>query len=290
MPYAIKQLLARGYWKAAGDDGSSGGGGSGDDGKGGEGGNDGGNAGGDEGGDGEGDGGSNDGSGKAKPTDAEAKLLKELMKNKKDRQAAEAALAQANEQLAKFRGLDAEKIRAMLAEAEERATKELEAKGQWDALKKQLVEAHGSALTEKEAKINEALQKYAEAQAKIAELTVGSAFGQSEFLSKKVAWSTSKVRQLFGAHFEFNGEAVVAYDKPAGAKDRAVLVDAKGDPLSFEAAIEKFVMADPDRDLMLKSDVRPGAGSKTEKGGAAPARTTELSGRDRIKAALAAKK
>jgi hypothetical protein len=55
----------------------------------------------------------------------------------------------------------------------------------------------------------------------------------------------------------------VVYDKPAGAKDRAPLVDAKGDPLPFDAAIAKLVDADEDRDSMKKSKMKPGSGSTT---------------------------
>jgi hypothetical protein len=77
---------------------------------------------------------------------------------------------------------------------------------------------------------------------------------------------------------------VVAYDKPAGATDRTVLVDGSGNPLSFDKAIERIVDADPDRDTLRKSKMRAGAGSNND-GGKPPVNIG--SGRERIQAALA---
>ena len=97
----------------------------------------------------------------------------------------------------------------------------------------------------------------------------------------------SKARVLYGTHFEFKDGAIVAYDKPAGSAERNILVDAKGDPLSFEAAIKKIVEADPDKDQLLKSKIKPGAGSKTTSKAAAPAEKLEQpTGVSRISAAI----
>ena len=97
------------------------------------------------------------------------------------------------------------------------------------------------------------------------------------------------MRSFFGPHFEYDGEQVVAYDKPAGQKGRVVLMDAKGDPLPFETALRKLVDADEDRDTILTSKTKTGAGSKTDPKTKAPVFTPHLSGRSRIAAGLLAK-
>lgn len=287
MPKYLRMLLARGYWEQANDgtSGSTGGGGGTQD---------------------TDDKGSTDsgkddtkasdetsGSGKSgdkKPTDAEAELLREVMEKKDKIKKLNDQLEQASAQLKKFDGLDAEQIRAMLAEAEERKTKELEAKGQWDALRKQLVDQHTAAVSAKENELKALRDGAAALQSQIAELTVGTSFANSSYIKEKLAVPPSKARAVYGAHFEFNGSEVVAYDKPKGAANRTVLVDAKGDALSFEAAIERLVMNDPDRDYMLKGALKTGAGSRTDDVRKDLKEESTLSGRDRIRAALSAKK
>lgn len=96
----------------------------------------------------------------------------------------------------------------------------------------------------------------------------------------------SKVRALYGTHFEFNDGQIVAYDKPAGAAERTMLVDGKGDPLSFEESIKKIIDADADRDQLIKSKTKPGAGSVTTGKGAPPKTETKTS-IDKISSGLA---
>jgi hypothetical protein len=189
-------------------------------------------------------------------------------------------------ELKKFEGLDADQIRALLKEADDRKTQELEAKGQWDAVKKQMSDAHAKELDAKAKELKDALDGMSGLKAQIGELTVGTSFAQSKYIAEKLEYPISKVRALFGAHFEFTDGAVVGYDKPAGAKGRVPLVDSKGEPLSFDEALSKLVDADPDRDSLLKSTLRPGAGSSTEKG---KVKETPVvgSGLSRIQAALA---
>lgn len=232
-----------------------------------------------------------DDSGKSKPSDAEAKLLKEVMDKKAALKAATDQVEQVKAQLKAFEGLDPVAVRALVAEAESRKTKALEDQGAWDTLKKQLVDTHTSELTATKSQIEALAARESLLASKVADLTVGVAFGQSKFLAEDVSYSVAKMRSFFGPHFEFDGEKVVGYDKPAGAKDRVVLMDAKGDPLPFEAALAKLVDADPDRESMLKSKVKPGAASHTDtKSKARPGVVVELTGRDRITAALAGKK
>lgn len=61
------------------------------------------------------------------------------------------------EKLAQFEGIDPEKYREMLRQIEEAEKKKLEAKGDWDKLRDQLVEAHGKELAAKD-QAHQALQ------------------------------------------------------------------------------------------------------------------------------------
>jgi hypothetical protein len=89
-------------------------------------------------------------------------------------------------------------------------------------------------------------------QEQIADLTVGSAFSSSPFIKDELALPAGKARMLFAPHFEYQDGKVVAFDKPAGAKDRTMLVDARGNPKPFEEALKQLVEADPEKDHLLR--------------------------------------
>lgn len=244
-----------------------------------------------DGGSGDGDGGSGDGNGDGgkKLSDTEAKLLKETMERKKQLKKAQEEKDALAAKLKEFEGIDPAAVRSLLAEKQAREAEELEKKGQWDALKKQMADQHAVEKTELNTKLSEKDARLAALEAKVADLTVGSAFAQSAFIKDELSLTPSKTRVVYGAHFEYNDEGkVVGYDKPKGAADRVVLVDASGEALSFDAALRKLVEADPDRDQLLRSKMKAGAGSKTNAKGAPANTSTEgLTGKNRIAAALA---
>lgn len=212
---------------------------------------------------GEGEGGEGQG-GKAKPSDAEAKLLKDVMKHKTAAQAAADKAAALSAELEKFKGIDPVKVRELLAAKEAEETKALEARGEYDRLVKQMAERHKADLEAATAAGATALKDVALLQAQIAELTVGNAFASSTFVKDETILTPSKARVLYGQHFEFKDGKVVGYDKPAGASDRTLLVDASGSPLAFEAALAAVVDADPERDHVRRSKAKPGAGSGSQ--------------------------
>lgn len=224
----------------------------------------------------------------SKPSDAEAKLLREVMEKKTKLKETETALSEVKQKLAQFDGIDPEAVKALLNEKKLAEQRDLEAKGNWDALKKQMNDAHQAELTAREALLNQTKEQNSTLQAQIAELTVGNAFGQSKFIHEEIVLTPSKTRQVYGSHFEFDGEQVVAYDKPAGAKARTMLVDGKGDPLGFEAAMRKLIEIDPDRDQLLKSKAKAGAGSRTESRSPTPPASKDISSKDKIAAGLKA--
>ena len=197
-----------------------------------------------------------------------ADLLKEVMQKKEAHAAAVKAASEAAAKLKDFEGLDPAEIKKLVKEKKDAETLALEAKGEWDALKKQMNEAHATELQGKDSKINELNTQVGTLNQQIADLTVGGAFGNSRYIADELALTPSKVRTIYGSHFEFSEGKVVAFDKPAGTKGRSMLVDGKGEPLGFEDAIKKIVDTDPDKETVLKSKLKQGAGSGSGAGAA----------------------
>lgn len=226
----------------------------------------------------------------AKPSEAEAKLLKDMMKQKTRATDLEAQLLEAQGKLKSFEGIDAAKAKAMLAEQEEIETKRLIAAGDFERLTKQMGERHVAEKTSLEQSLTAGNTANASLQKQIADLTVGNSFSTSVFVKEDLTLTPNKARVIYGTHFEFKDGKVVGYDKPAGASDRTLLVNSAGDALSFEQAMEKIVDADPDRNELRRSKVKPGAGSSTVKGAkkADSDQRAQLSGIEKIAAGLKA--
>lgn len=226
--------------------------------------------------------------GERKPTDEEAKLLKEVMNKKKalDKLKAELAEKEATfKQLEELGGLDL--LKQVITEKKTAEQKKMEEKGEWDRLKSQMNEEHGKILSDLQKQLDELRGQNSSLVGEISNLTVGSAFAQSSYIKEDLVIPPAKVKALYGSHFEFQDGKPVAYDKPAGAAERTMLVDAKGDPLNFELAIKKIIDADPDRDQLLKSKIKQGSGSHTNNKTEKPGQLDKPSGFDRISAALA---
>ncbi|MEX9786072.1 DUF6651 domain-containing protein [Providencia manganoxydans] len=217
-----------------------------------------------------------------------ANLIKETMKRKGDNKTL-------SEKLAAFGDATPEQIKELLEakktaeEAEQRRQQEeQEKRGEFDAVKKQMVEAHKAELQERDNLIATLQSEKQTLGSQILELTVGSAFSGSNFLREETLITPSKARVIFGSHFEVNEDGqIVGYDKPAGAKDRSVLVGGDGSPLGFEQAIERILKADPEADALLRSKAKPGTGSGTDKGTGGTPQSKELSAGDKIAAGLA---
>lgn len=263
MPWYLRKLMAQGGYMDQADGGEGGGSGGGGTGSG-EGGAKGGEGG---SGEGSGAGGAGEGGegkgGEGKPSDSEAKLIKEVMDKKTKLKAAEEKVGTLEARLAQFDGIDPEAVRALLKQQKDAETAQLEAKGEWGRLKEQMVTQHTQEVGTVKEQLSASQAEVSRLQGVIAELTVGNAFASSQFIKEDLTLPTSKVRVFYGNHFEFKDGQVVAFDKPAGAAERTMLVDAKGEPLKFEDALKKIVDGDPDRDQILKSKMKAGAGSKT---------------------------
>lgn len=268
-----QQALAnKGYYAPVGDDGGEGGLGAQ-----GEGGNDD-NQGGNEGG--------NDDPEDKKPSEEEAKLLQEVMKKKEkitslteSNTALQTQLDELKAAVSKFDGVDLEEFKTLKQQAQQQREQELEGKGNWAELKAELEERHSNEkqqiidqreteMMSKVSEINEKLQgvevQLAKRDAVIEELTIGNAFNSSRFVSDELVPSAAKVRKLYGEHFDVVDGQVHAFDKPRGADKRTLIVDANGQPQTFELALSKIVESDPDVDTIKRASQRSGSDSGSE--------------------------
>ena len=221
---------------------------------------------------------------------ADNRLAELEAENKRLSEAVNAASQAQAEAQSRFEALererkDREKKEQDAARAAER--KAAEDKGEWDRVRTMMGEEHEAALKAAQETTAAVTAERDKLAAQIEELTVGNEFGGSAFIKNELTLSGAKTRQLYGAHFDVVDGVVVPFDKPRGAEGRTQLVDASGKALSFDKALEKIVGGDPDKDSILKSKLKPGAGSTTTDtviaDDAAP-----LSGRDKISNALKA--
>lgn len=227
-------------------------------------------------------------------TDAEHKLLKEVMDKKaqiKEQADKINQLEAVTKALDELGGLDA--IKQMVQAKKDAEKKDLEARGEWDKLKTQMAEEHLKATKGLNDQIAELQGKLKAEEHKVAELTVGAAFANSDFLKSKTILTPSKARVIYANHFDIGTDgSVIAYDKPRGQAGRTALVDAVGNGLGFEAAIEKIIMADPEHDTLLRSKGSTGSGSGTTSHVATQTTKTSeppLTGTEMIARALAAR-
>lgn len=191
------------------------------------------------------------------------------MTHKTNSAALAAQLAEVQGKLKLFDGIDLVAHKAAQAEAAEVERKRAIAAGEFERLTTQMATTHAAEQRTAAEKIAAAESGNAALQKQIADLTVGSSFTGSKFVTEDLTLTASKARVIYGAHFEFKDGNVVGYDKPAGASDRTMLVTSTGAPLGFEDALKKIVDADPDKDQLIRSKMKAGAGSTTTTKGAA---------------------
>lgn len=274
------------YMAPAGADGADGGGAGGDgagDDAGQESGGDGagaGDNGGDNGGDGAGDGdgddkgdsGKGDGSGddkgkdgdqgdKPKVDDEKAQLIKDVMKWKGEAKETKNELAEIRKLLG---DLDPAKARELADQAKERERTELEKKGQYEQVLQQVRDEHKKTVDGLKEQLGQKDQALNDALKQVENLTVGTNFRSSEFISKQSTLPPTIAQKEFGAYFEYEDGQLVPYTKPRGEKDRAPMVDGDGKPKSFDAAIQTLFEQHPDAKSLIRTTVKAGAGSKSQ--------------------------
>ncbi|MDX5412766.1 MAG: hypothetical protein LPK02_06940 [Rhodobacterales bacterium] len=223
--------------------------------------------------------------GKPKPSDREAELLKDVMKQKEANKALKAQLDQISKQI---EGVDLEEyrqIKAQQAEAAEAAKKAEEDRlikeGEFEKVKEQMLSQHNQALDAVKSQLTAKDEELAKAHKIIEELTIGSGFSASKFIAEATVFTPTKARRLYGDHFEVEDGKVVAYDKPRGVDGRTRLVDAAGNPVDFDAAMKRIIEADPEKDDILVADIKPGSNSNPSRG-QEEVKSSPKSARDKI--------
>jgi hypothetical protein len=219
-----------------------------------------------------------------KPTDAEAKLLKELMKRKESEKATKAELDTLKKSID---GLDLEEMRSMIAEKKAAEEKALEAKGDYERIKQRMAEEHQKQVSEMQAKIDSLQLEKSTSEQRVNDLTIGTSFAHSAFVGEELVLPSAKARALYGQHFEVEDGKVVGYDQPRGSATRTALVDAYGQPLTFDEAMRKIIESDPEKDHLMRAKVRQGAGSNSNpKGSKGKVFDKELTGQEKIQQGL----
>ncbi|CAM6031390.1 unnamed protein product, partial [Sphagnum compactum] len=142
------------------------------------------------------------GEGGSKPSDEEARLLKEAMKYKREAEAAREAAQAAAQKLKDFDGIDPAQVRKMIADQQAKELADAEKRGEYDRIIAQVrTEADNrlKAINDEKEALAKRLQ---EAHGLVDDLTIGSSFRGSKFLTENTVLTGDKARRLFGDHFE----------------------------------------------------------------------------------------
>jgi hypothetical protein len=187
------------------------------------------------------------------------------MKKKEALDKANAELKKTQDALKAFEGIDPEAVRKLLADQRSAEEKALEAKGDWDRLKGRMAEEHGKEVKTLQDQIAALSAKLNSTEGTIKDLSIGTQFSQSKFISEELTLTPAKTRVIYGDYFDVEDGKVVGYDKPRGAANRTAIVDQYGNTVDFEGALRKIIEADPEKDHLLKSKMKQGAGSDSRK-------------------------
>lgn len=225
--------------------------------------------------------------GKKAPTDEEARLLKENMKRKDENRKIADEKTALEAKLKAFEGIDPEAVRKLLGEQKNAEDAKLAAEGNWDRLKSRMAEEHGKEVDLLKAQMAALQGDFSKATGTINDLSIGSKFSTSTFIADELTLTPSIARVVYASHFDLSesGE-VVGYDKPRGEANRTALVDQYGSPVGFDDAFRKIIMANPEKDHLLKSKVKPGASSESKKSSTPPADNAITNSVDKISAGL----
>ena len=207
-----------------------------------------------------------DAGGQKKPSDEEARLLKENMKKKSQIDDLAKKLTDAQgvlKQLEELGGLDA--LKSVVGQQKDAEVKALEAKGDYERLKTRMAEEHSKDVKTLKEQIDSLQSQLGKATGTISELTIGTQFGQSKFISEELTLTPGKARVIYADFFDIEDGKVVGYDKPRGSAGRTALVDQYGNAVGFDDAIRKIVEADPEKDHLMKSKIKAGADSVSRK-------------------------
>lgn len=222
-------------------------------------------------------------------SDADAKLLKELMEIKNTNKDLKGKATEAENLKKELEGLGGlEALKALVSAQKDAEKKALEAKGEFETVKKMIVEENQKKVAEALEQANAVKTELDSAKKTIDDLTIGAAFSASSVVGDLVI-SPTKARLIYDEYVEREDGKIVVYDKKRGVSGRAKITGADGEAVSFDIGIKKLIDADPDRDRLLKSKMQAGAGSQTSNEKSKD-KEVALTGSSRIAAALAARK
>lgn len=203
-----------------------------------------------------------------KPTESEAKLLRDVMKWKDKARTTEEQLGGLKGELSKFQealgDLDVDEVKQLIEAKKTAEKEELEKKGEYERLTERMNKEHQKQLDAATEELNTVKSQLEAANAQIEELTLGNSFANSRFVREESTLPPSIARTTFGAYFEREDGKIVGYDKPRGEKNRTPIVDSKGEPKSFDEALQEIYTIHPDSETLFKSKRKPGANSQSD--------------------------
>lgn len=205
--------------------------------------------------------------GKSVLSDAEAKLLRDVMKHKSRSKELEDKL---NALTGVLGDLKPEDVASIIQERKENERKELEKRGEYERILEQVKTEHTREKQTLAEQVDALKQALNEKDGAIQEMTVGRAFAESEFIREKSRIPASIARKEFGPYVDMIDGIVVVHDKPKGAADRTPLVDGQGNYKHFDEAIVQLYSSHPDAKELIKAQAKPGAASGTEDLGVKP--------------------
>lgn len=224
--------------------------------------------------------------------DEKASLLKDTMKNKGAKKTVEAELGTVKDKLKELFGdTPLEDVKALVENQRKAEEENLRKSGEFDKLTARMAEEHTKTLAkvngEHGAKVKELTGQLDAANAEIRRLLVTNSFAGSSYLAEELTLTPAKAEKLYGDHFkveEHDGRRqVVAY------VDGKPLANAEGKFIGFEEAFKEIVSLDPEKDVIIKSKAKPGAGSGVDNKGDVGLPSKPLRGVAAIQAGLGKK-
>ncbi|MEG0062973.1 MAG: hypothetical protein RR740_00070 [Pseudomonas sp.] len=194
-----------------------------------------------------------------KPSDAEAKLLKEVMALKEKQRIADAELKAFKDAAGESKPED---LKALIEAKKEADRLALEKRGEYDRILEQVKTEHAKEITTLKDQLAAQELLLSQKDDNLVELTVGRAFSDSAFIREKSVLPASIARTQFGVYVDIVDGAAVVYDKPRGSAERTPLVGADGKAKSFEDGIAALYAAHPEHAALIKAQGKPGAGSQ----------------------------
>lgn len=193
-----------------------------------------------------------------KPSDAEAKLLKEVMALKEKQRVADAELKAYKDAAGDSKPED---LKTLIDAKKAADVAALEKRGEYDRILEQVKTEHAKELDTLRTELEATKLLVSQKDDSLVELTVGRAFSESAFIREKSVIPASIARKEFGTHVDIVDGVAVVYDKPRGAAERTPIVGADGKAKSFEEGIAAVYASHPDATGLIKAAGKPGAHS-----------------------------